>query len=194
MSTAILLLAAGASSRMGQPKMFLTYKGSSLLQHAVQAATTVSPHCFVVAGALAWEIAIELRDDPVRVIHHTGWEQGIGSSIATGVTSILNSKLKPTNIIITVCDQPFIDSTLLQQLIDQKTQGGKSIVACAYQDTMGTPVLFDQAYFPALQALTGQQGAKKILQEHADAVDTIPFPNGAFDIDTPEDYARLQNT
>ncbi|WP_276484280.1 nucleotidyltransferase family protein [Paraflavitalea pollutisoli] len=193
MSTAILLLAAGASSRMGQPKMFLTYQGSSLLQHAVQAATATSPHCFVVAGALAWEIAIELRDDPVRVIHHTGWEAGIGSSIAVGVTSILNTKLQPSNILITVCDQPFIDHALLQQLIDQQAHTSKGIIACAYEDTIGTPVLFDQQYFPALQALSGQQGAKKILQEHPDAVATVDFPRGAFDIDTPEDYARLQN-
>lgn len=192
MSTAILLLAAGASSRMGQPKMFLDYKGKSLLQHAVQAATATSPHCFVVAGALAWEIAIELRDDPVRVVHHTGWEAGIGSSIAIGVTSILKSKLTPQNILITVCDQPFIDQALLQQLIDKKEQTGKGIIACAYEDTLGTPVLFDQAYFQALQAFTGQQGAKKILQEYPDAVETVPFANGAFDIDTPEDYTRLQ--
>lgn len=192
MSTAILLLAAGASSRMGQPKMFLPYKGSSLLQHTVQAATATSAHCFVVAGALAWEIAIELRDDPVRVIHHTGWEQGIGSSIAIGVSSILRATLKPANILITVCDQPFIDSALLQQLISSKEQGGKSIIACAYQDTIGTPVLFDQAYFPELQALTGQQGAKMLLQQYPDEVGTVDFPRGAFDIDTPEDYARLQ--
>lgn len=191
MSTAILLLAAGASSRMGKPKMFLTYQGSSFLQHAAAAATAVSPHCFVVAGALAWETAIELMEYPVRVIHHPGWEAGIGSSIAAGIEAILAAKLLPDNVLVLVCDQPFIDRTLLQEMIQLKAASGKGIVACTYQDTTGTPVLFDKVYYPLLQQLNGQQGAKKILQEHPAEVATLPFPAGAIDIDTPEDYAKL---
>lgn len=191
MSTAILLLAAGASSRMGKPKMFLTYQGRSFLQHAAAAATAVSPHCFVVAGALAWETAIELMEYPVRVIHHPGWEAGIGSSIAAGMEGIVAARVQADQVLILVCDQPFIDGTLLQHMIDLAAASGKGIVACAYQDTIGTPVLFDKAYFPLLLQLNGQQGAKKILQERPDEVATLPFPAGGFDIDTPEDYAKL---
>ncbi|MBO9566505.1 MAG: nucleotidyltransferase family protein [Niastella sp.] len=193
MTTAVLLLAAGASSRMGQPKMFLTWQGETLLQHAVLAAAKISIPAFVVTGEHTDRIAIALQQAPVQLIPNLQWQEGMGTSVAAGVTGILQAGLSPEQLIIVVCDQPFISAGLLQQLIDTNISSGKGIVGCSYDNTVGTPVLFDKQYFPTLQGLNGQQGAKRLLQQYPEDVATVPFPQGSFDIDTPEDYERLVN-
>jgi molybdenum cofactor cytidylyltransferase len=193
MTTAVLLLAAGASLRMGQPKMFLTWQGETLLQHAVSAAAKISTPVFVVTGEHTDRIATALQHAPVQLIRNPQWQEGMGSSVAAGVTGILQAGLSPEQLIIVVCDQPFISAELLQQLIDMKASSGKGIVGCSYDNTIGTPVLFDKQYFPSLQGLNGQQGAKRLLQQCQEDVATVPFPQGSFDIDTPEDYERLVN-
>ena len=192
MNTAVLMLAAGASTRMGQPKMFLTYKGKTFLQRTAEAATAVSDHCYAVAGSLAGEITLALRPYNVKVINNPLWQNGMGSSIAAGMEGIAQAGITPGAILITVCDQPFIDDNLLQEMINTLQKSGKGIIACTYNDTIGTPVLFTPTYFPLLAQLGGQHGAKKLVQQNPDDVASIPFPLGGFDIDTPEDYERLQ--
>lgn len=193
MTTAVLLLAAGASSRMGQPKMLLAWQGKTLLQHAVAAAAGISTPVFIVTGEHTDRIAAMLQHTPVQLIPNPQWREGMGTSIATGVAALLQAGYTPGNLIIAVCDQPFIDTSLLQQMIATKQTTGKSIVGCSYNNTIGTPVLFDKRYFPALQQLSGQRGAKRLLQQHPGEVATLPFPRGSIDIDTPEDYERLVN-
>ena len=193
MTTAVLLLAAGASARMGQPKMFLTWQGETLLQHAVSAAATVSTPVFVVTGQHTSTIATALHNSAVQLIPNDQWQEGMGTSVAAGVTGIIQAGHMPDAIIIVVCDQPFITAELLQQMMAAKESSGKGIVGCSYDNTIGTPVLFDKKYFPALQQLNGQQGAKRLLQQFPDDVATVPFPLGNIDIDTPEDYERLKN-
>ncbi|AXY72488.1 nucleotidyltransferase family protein [Paraflavitalea soli] len=193
MTTAVLLLAAGASSRMGQPKMFLTYQGKTLLQHTVEVAAGISHPVFVVAGEQYQAMETALAGFPVQLIHHEQWQQGIGSSIAAGIHGILRAGYTPDAVIITVCDQPFLHTELLQEMIMVQALSGKGMVACAYSDTLGTPVLFRKQYQAALQKLNGQQGAKRLLQQFPDDVATVLFSQGSIDIDTPEDYERLAN-
>lgn len=193
MTTAVLLLAAGASSRMGKPKMFLTYQGKTLLQHTVEVAAVINHPVFVVTGEHTQAIATSLQSYNVQLIHNEQWQEGMGSSIAAGVTGIVQAGYDPDVIIIAVCDQPFITADLLQQMIAVNKQSGKGMVGCAYSDTIGTPVLFDKKYRTALQGFSGQQGAKRLLQQFPDDVAVVPFPLGSIDIDTPEDYERLVN-
>ena len=93
-----------------------------------------------------------------------------------------------------VCDQPFVDEQLLNNIAQTKSESGKGIVASSYKDTLGTPVLFNKTYFPELLALQGQEGAKKLIFKHKEDVAAVPFPLGYFDIDTAEDYNSLINT
>lgn len=192
MTTAVLLLAAGASSRMGQPKMFLPYQGKTLLQHTVEAAAGISHPVFVVAGEHYTAMRASLAAFPVQLIHHEQWQQGIGSSIAAGIGGILRAGFAPDAVIITVCDQPFLHTALLQEMIMVQALSGKGMVACAYSDTLGTPVLFGKGYLAALQDLNGQQGAKRLLKQFPQDVATVLFPEGSIDIDTPEDYEQLK--
>lgn len=193
MTTAVLLLAAGASSRMGQPKMFLSWQGKTFLEHTVSAAATVSPPVFIVTGQHTDAIAMALAGKEVQLIPNERWQEGMGTSIAAGVAGMMQAGFTPDALIIAVCDQPFITGGLLQQMIAEKERSGKGIAGCSYDNTIGTPVLFDKKYFSALQQLNGQQGAKRLLQQFPAAVVTIPFPLGSIDIDTPEDYERLTN-
>ena len=90
-----------------------------------------------------------------------------------------------------VCDQPYVTSTLLHQLIAERIKTNKSIIACSYQDTLGTPVLFDKRYFEALCTLKGDEGAKKFILKNVKEVASISFDLGSIDIDTKDDYKQL---
>ena len=90
-----------------------------------------------------------------------------------------------------VCDQPHITAVLLNKLLAVQKETGKPIVACSYSGVTGTPALFHKSLFPALLSLKGDKGAGKLLQQQTVSVATVPFPEGAIDIDTMEDYKKL---
>lgn len=191
MRTAALILAAGNSSRLGQPKQLLVFEGKSLLKRAVEAAeNSVCEKVFVVTGAYAEKIRVEI-DTKSTELFHTNWEKGMGSSVAFGLKEILKREEQFDAVVILLCDQPFVDATLIDDLIHQKNSDKKGIVVSAYADTLGAPVLYDQKYFPELLILSGHEGAKKILLKHPEDVVSVPFVLGKVDVDTREDYEGL---
>jgi molybdenum cofactor cytidylyltransferase len=90
-----------------------------------------------------------------------------------------------------LCDQPFVDASLLNKLINSKKTSGKGIVAAAYSNTLGVPALFDKRYFEELLQLTGSEGAKKVIFNHQAEVHALDFPLGAVDLDTEEDVSQF---
>ena len=88
-------------------------------------------------------------------------------------------------------DQPFVTADLFNNLIEQKENSDRLIIASSYENTVGTPVLFDRKYFDSLSSLKGSEGAKKLLKQFQDDVATVAFPLGGVDIDTQEDYRKL---
>lgn len=185
-------MAAGASTRLGEPKQLLRYQGKSLLRHAAQEALEAgfSP-VVVVLGANAGKLIPEVAGIPVRVVQNPGWQEGMASSIRVGLGELLSMKPELADVTFMVCDQPYVDASLLKRLMQAKQAGRSGIIASAYQETIGTPVLFDKVYFPELLALKGQEGAKKILLRYAAAVTSLRFEAGAIDIDTQHDYRAL---
>jgi molybdenum cofactor cytidylyltransferase len=191
---AIIILAAGTSSRLGSPKQLLTYKGKNLLRHSVdEALETGCPSVFVVLGANSELLKKELKDKPVSIIENKSWEEGMASSIRCGLETIANTILRPDSIIFMVCDQPYVSSSLLLNLMKKKNETGKHIVASSYDDKIGTPALFHRSLFPALMELTGDKGARKLIADNPDKVASVQFPKGITDIDTKEDYNLLKN-
>jgi len=189
--TGLIILAAGQSARMGRPKQKLLYQGDTLLQHAVKTAlASVCEPVVVVLGAFADELLSDIESYPVKVIINQNWDEGMASSIRAGITQLQNIP-GVSNALIMLCDQPHVNATLLDQMIQTKQRHAKGIVACAYNNTIGVPVLFGESYYPYLLSLTGHEGAKKILTAHTDDIETIVFPLGAVDIDTAEDYEGL---
>ncbi len=188
----IIILAAGQSARLGSPKQLLNYKGKNLLRHMVdEALETGCPSVFVVLGANSYLLRNELKDKPVMILYNADWEEGMASSIRYALKEITGTILRPDSIIFMVCDQPFVSSSLLLDLMNKKNETGKHIVASSYNEQMGTPTLFHKSFFPALMELKGDIGARKLIAEHPAQVATISFPDGAKDIDTKEDYASL---
>jgi molybdenum cofactor cytidylyltransferase len=188
----IIILAAGDSSRLGRPKQLLPFGGKALLAHIADAAleATLDP-VVVVTGASAAAVRETINERRVIIAHNPIWKEGMASGIVAGLAELLSVQPDLRGAIVAVCDQPFLSASLLGELVEQFEVSGKGLVACAYDGTLGTPVLFGSRYFGELSALSGAEGAKKLLMAHADDVQAIPFPKGSIDIDTEEDLKSL---
>jgi molybdenum cofactor cytidylyltransferase len=190
--TAIIILAAGASLRLGRAKQTLPYKDETLLKHTIKAAVDsgIGP-VIVVVGANEKEIRAHIENAPVSIILNRDFQEGIASSIKVGVSYILDTHKDCENMILMVCDQPYVNANLLKNLCNTKQTTRNLIAACSYKDTIGVPALFDKALFGKLLLLKGEEGGKKVLFQHKEKVATIPFPEGVIDIDTEADYEAL---
>ena len=188
----VVLLAAGASTRLGQPKQLLDYRGKSLLRHAIDLATEIGAKPIVtVLGAHANQLISEAEQQGVTVLINNDWKEGMASSIRHGLTGLLQINPGVPAVIFMVCDQPFVTIDVLQNLLDEYTSTGKPMIACKYDGSIGTPALFDKTTFASLLQLKGDAGAKSILKARPDLVSTVRFPGGNIDIDTLADYENL---
>ena len=130
MMTVCLLLAAGSSSRMGQPKMLLKFHNKTLLQHLIDEVKTLQDSSLlVVTGCYHSLLKDTLQRQEIPLIENVQWEEGMGTSIQKGMLHVLRNYNNADNIIILVCDQPYISSGLLQELIHTKKITGKGIVS-----------------------------------------------------------------
>jgi molybdenum cofactor cytidylyltransferase len=189
--TALIILAAGASTRLGQPKQNLLFQNSTLLQKAIE--TGIASGCrplIVVLGANAEQIHLPVENENVEILINGDWVEGMASSIRVAINQIENNAAVEGAIIM-LCDQPYMNVELLGHLQKKQVETNKPIVACEYSEGFGVPALFDRLLFDDLRLLTGNEGAKKIIKNHPDHVATISFEKGSIDIDTMEDYERL---
>ena len=187
---ALLLLAAGASTRMGRPKQLLPWQGRTLLRHAAE--TAVASGCapiVLVTGALHEELIDEISDLPIQAVRNQQWETGMASSIRAGLAAV--APAQPRAVLIMLTDQPLVTPELLRQLVARQQQTQASIVAAAYGHTLGVPAVFAHAMLPELLKLQGQQGAVRLIAGLGTAVERVAFPAGLLDVDTPEQYAAL---
>ena len=183
-----VILAAGASRRLGEPKQFLGYQGETLVRRAARLACAAGcAPVIVVAGEDYVRIGRELVGLNAQVLHHPQWHRGIGSSIRAGIDRALALQPDLDALVTMVCDQPFVTRQLLVDLIATRTRSKKRSAACEYAGTIGVPALFDRSLFPSLRDLRDEQGAKAVLSAHADEIAHVAFPEGTIDIDTPAD-------
>ena len=189
--TVIIVLAAGPSSRMEQPKQLLVYNNQSLLEHIIDEAKKSLMPVVVVLGANEGEIKKDIKNQKAVMVINENWQSGMSSSINAGLKKALAMYKEMQNCILAVCDQPFVSSALFAELISQKIKTGKKIIACSYDHTLGTPCLFDKKYFDELMNLEGSHGAKKLLQKYAGNVASVSFEKGKIDVDTKKDYEEL---
>jgi molybdenum cofactor cytidylyltransferase len=190
MDSPILILAAGASTRMGRPKQMLVVDGQPLLMHSVREATATGADVFVVIGAHAEEHKALLSSLPIHLVEHTQWQNGMGSSLKAGLKKILAANPAATGVLVMLCDQPKVSRAHLETLLNCAAQSEKEIVASHYDQTLGVPALFKQSMFSSLLALGDEAGAAKLIRNHPDSVEVVDFPEGSIDLDTPEDLAR----
>ena len=176
---------------MGRPKQLLPVDGKPLLRHVVESLLTapVSP-VVVVLGAHAPAIAPTLTGLPVQIVIHPGWAEGMGSTLRMGVTALAQLEPRLQGLIVSLADQPGLTAGHLEKLLESHHQTGRSIVASTVQGRPVPPVFFSSAWVPRLRDLTGDQGARTLLQAHAAELAHVPLPDST-DLDTPEDYARF---
>jgi molybdenum cofactor cytidylyltransferase len=186
---AAIVLAAGGSTRLGRPKQLLEFRGETLIRRAVRAAQEAGcAQIVVVVGRERDKIENALTDFPATIAPNELWERGPGTSIRAGVAALTGADAA----IILACDQPHVDGKLLRQIIAMHQQTQKPLIACAYAETRGIPVLFAASFFGRLLSLGDDEGAKALLFATPHDTASVPFPAGAIDIDTPEDYRALQ--
>jgi molybdenum cofactor cytidylyltransferase len=188
--TGIIILAAGNSSRMGEPKQLMTFKNKTFLQHIIGEAKNANLEPVIcVTGYQSDLITKNITGMGVSIVYNELWREGMGSGISAGIKQVLLSDVD--SVILAVSDQPHVSSDLFQSMRALKDQSGKGIVASSYAGTLGTPVLFGKEYYDQLKSLSGNQGAKNIVKLNMPDVCSIGFEKGAVDIDTKEDYEKL---
>jgi molybdenum cofactor cytidylyltransferase len=190
-----VLLAAGASTRLGQPKQLVKHEGVTLLRRAAQAAIGAGlDPVVVVLGAQADRLVSEVGDLALQVVINENWRAGLGNSISAGVRALDGAPIGAPveSVLIMLADQPRVDAAVIGRLMHAFRAGSAPIVASAYGDALGVPALFGRAYLPCLAELSGDRGAKAIIAGAAAEVEAIPFPEGEHDVDTARDVQRLQ--
>lgn len=178
--TAAVILAAGASTRLGRPKQLIEIGGETLLDRAVRIANEVG--CWpvvVVLGAEARSVLSRCSLRSVAVLVNPWWQEGMASSLRLGVGAIASWD----GVVLMTCDQPAVTPEHLQALA-----ASGEVTASAYGARRGVPAYFPAASFPALLKLSGDAGARELLQ-NAPAID---LPGGEVDIDTADDLARAR--
>jgi molybdenum cofactor cytidylyltransferase len=161
------------------------HSGKTLLQHSIDEALGSDADEVIV---VVRPDAQDLNDKRTIAAINEGWEEGMASSVRCGMRSISDgTKL----IILMMCDQPFVSAALLNNLMGVYAETGKKVVACSFAETFGPPALFHHSLFPELLELKGDVGARKVVERHANEVETIPFQNGEVDIDEEKDYEKL---
>ncbi|PWL38923.1 4-diphosphocytidyl-2C-methyl-D-erythritol synthase [Flagellimonas aquimarina] len=186
-----LILAAGASKRMGNKvKQLLPWGNSTLIENTVATAKQVSDSVFIVLGANREKIRESTSLD-AEIIHNPNWKAGMGSSISIGAEYILKHAEGKNGLLIMLADQPLIDASYLNQLKKEFDQDDFKVVATSYENRLGVPAIFHQSIIPELTHLNGDYGARHIIKKYQATIKSV-LPNGKeLDIDTPETYSQL---
>ena len=189
--TAILILAAGESKRMGEPKQLLPYNNSTLLLHTIEQANSIKyADVFIVIGAHFSDVFKSIRGQKATILKNNNWEDGMGSSISKGV-ELIKKKNNYDRVLVTLADTPLITQEHYEGLISLSDETGKRIILTNYEEVSGVPVIFDKSLFNELSILSDNEGAKPVVikykKEVLEMTSKIPF----FDVDTKEAYQKL---
>lgn len=189
MTPHVLILAAGASRRLGQPKQLVKIGGRSALQIVISNAIALAGQAVtVVLGAHAREITYLFQRSPASWILNRDWEEGMASSIRAGLAA-----LPPgcESLLILLGDQVAVTADDLKRLTSAWMGNEGLIAASVYAQRVGVPAIFPSFCFSDLAELRGDQGARSVLERYRDRLVRVPMPSAAIDIDTPEQLAEL---
>jgi molybdenum cofactor cytidylyltransferase len=184
-----VILAAGSSARMGRPKLALPVGGEPMIHRVVAAA--IGSRCrdvIVVLGASAQTYRPLIDRLGARLVDNTHHTEGMSSSLRAGIEAV---PATAAGVVILLADQPFVTPAIINRLVVEAAASGRRIVASSCGGVVGPPVYFDRALFGELGGLTGDRGARVIVERHAAECTLLPLDAGAAqDIDTPEDLTK----
>ena len=188
----VILLAAGGSSRMGQPKQLIPWGEKTLIEHQVETLINIGNPVIVVLGNASESVIPLLEKYDIKISINKNWETGLGSSVVSGINYVTENFSDTKGVMTTLLDLPLISFQHYQNLLKTFQPGtGQIIISTSADGWKGVPAVFDKCYFDELKALKGDEGAKNIIRKHMDK--TIGMDCGVMlkDLDTPEDYQKL---
>ena len=189
-----IVLAAGASRRLGQPKQLLRFRSKTLLRRALDVAASVSPlRTIVVIGAQAHRMRAHLQrtGTSARIVYNRHWAQGMGTSLRAGLKQ-LPPQARAALILLT--DQPEISPRTIRKLLNAHRARPAFNIASMYENRLGVPAILPRHNWQRLRELDGDSGARDLLRDSAAAgrLISVPCPEASWDIDTPDDLAQLR--
>lgn len=186
-----VVLAAGMSRRMGTPKQLLRIDGETILERTLKnvRASNVT-EIVLVLGHAAESVKKEIATDGVKIVHNRDYEQGMGTSLRTGLAAV---DADATAALIVLADQPWVGSKTLNSLIACHGESKHQIIIPTYKGFRGNPVLLDRSVFPEVQGLAGDVGCRAIFGEHTENILKLPVndPGILLDIDNRDDFEKL---
>jgi molybdenum cofactor cytidylyltransferase len=189
----VVLLAAGPSTRLGQPKQLVQVGDSCLVNRSARLALSLNPASVtVVTGFEAERVQAELEGLPVHVVLNRNWAKGMGSSINCGVRSMPGGA---EGVMVMVCDQWRLEERDLERLYEAwQSDISRICVACWKEGTAyvsGPPVIFPRRLIPELKSMQENRGARQLIDRYMDLVEFVDMENAAYDLDRPEDLEEL---
>ena len=188
-----ILLAAGESKRMGEPKLLLPFGSSTILEQAIDnLLNSRVDELIVVVGDRAQEMIKRIANRPVKVIINPVYHEGMSTSIVRGLSLIDNRALA---VMLVLADQPLIDSETINRLVEAFFSHDKGIVIPAYKGRRGHPIIFSTKYKGKLLGLKGDVGGRQIISEHPDDILEVAVNSQSIniDIDTMDNYHSYVN-
>ncbi len=181
---AVIVLAAGASRRLGMAKQLVSFDGESLINHTLRLALETQPMQTVLAlGHDADAIYSTIRYPLVERVDSVDWERGMSASLKTGIQHV---SLGCDGALILLCDQPALSASHLNALLNAWHQQPDHAVASAYADTVGVPALLPRDWFKKILSIKGDQGARELLRNDANVI-RVQSPELVHDVDFTQD-------
>lgn len=188
---AILILAAGESKRMGTAKAFLQLSGKSLLERTIASAKTVNvDSIYLVTGAYHEKMRGIANKHNIPLIFNPDWQEGMASSLRHGI-KVLEKSSHIQGAMVLLIDQPFVDASLLEELIQRFNKNPNHPIASFYKNVNGVPAIFPSVMWKELLELKGDKGARQLLNQREDVI-SVPFEKGAIDLDFPSDIEQIK--
>ncbi|MGA2889083.1 MAG: nucleotidyltransferase family protein [Terracidiphilus sp.] len=194
MNVGAIVLAAGASRRLGQPKQLLMHGGEMMIERSIRLASEAgAAPVITVLGAYHELIREAVRLSNFTPVINSAWDQGISTSIQTGLDAVLKSDPQTPGALVLACDQPRLSVEHLRAMLEVFcARAALAIVASAYKGVVGIPAVFPREVFAELRALRGDKGARALLMKPPCPLVTLPFPGGEIDIDLRADMGHLE--
>jgi molybdenum cofactor cytidylyltransferase len=190
---AALILAAGASRRLGRPKQLEPWGSTTLLGHVIdQVESFPVDETWVVVGADLDRVVNEIGTRPVGIIQNPDWESGLASSLRVGLDALTRLS-KVDGVLVFLGDQPSVRADVVSALIEKQRRSRAMAIAPKYRYSLGNPVLLNRSIWPRLMSLEGDEGAMRLLQAHSEWVEEVWFDSlPPRDIDTQADVEELR--
>lgn len=189
-----VVLAAGNSSRLGQPKQLVRYKNETLLVRTIrQAKEAGCSSVIVVLGFEANRMKNALTGWDVQIVMNTKWATGMASSLHAGLAAWSGPAPADSNVLLLLCDQPHVQTDDLRKLLAMHTSQHLDVTAAVYAGRMGVPAVFRRNLVEELMAITGDKGARDVIDRHREKAGTIDLPAAEFDVDSLDDLRHIEN-